>query len=196
MTRFFLWFLAVCPVFLWALKPNILFIISDDQSPRSIGGVNIPEIKTPNLDRLAKQGTLFSHCFNQGSWSGAVCVASRTMLITGQTFSVLPRTNPIWTSGPIPGSPRSRGLDRGQALARSLPRGRVRHFPHRQMAQQSSLGFEGFQPSKGIAKGMYETFDPSGSKKPGYDRPRPATTTGLPGIGNSPAIGLLSFGTS
>ncbi|MBT3635690.1 MAG: sulfatase-like hydrolase/transferase, partial [Opitutae bacterium] len=90
MIRFFFLLLTAGPILAWAKKPNVLFIIADDQAPRSIGGVNNPEIKTPNLDRLAKQGTLFSHCFNQGSWSGAVCVASRTMLITGQSVFKAP----------------------------------------------------------------------------------------------------------
>ena len=56
-----------------------------------IGALGNPEIKTPHLDTLVKDGTTFTHCFNQGSWSGAVCVASRTMLITGQTVYHAPQ---------------------------------------------------------------------------------------------------------
>ena len=66
-------------------RPNFLFIISDDQAPDTIGALGNDEIKTPNLDSLARRGTTFTRCFNQGSWSGAVCVASRTMLLTGQS---------------------------------------------------------------------------------------------------------------
>lgn len=65
-------------------KPNILVIITDDQTYESIGALNNPDIQTPNLDRLTRQGTTFTHAYNQGSWSGAVSVASRSMLITGQ----------------------------------------------------------------------------------------------------------------
>jgi len=65
-----------------ARKPNILFIIADDQDYAAIGLLN-PELKTPNLDRLAKKGTLFTHAYNQGGFSPAVCIASRAMLITG-----------------------------------------------------------------------------------------------------------------
>lgn len=64
--------------------PNILFIFADDQSFETIHALGNHEIQTPNLDRLVRQGTTFSHCFNMGSWSGAVCVASRTMLNTGR----------------------------------------------------------------------------------------------------------------
>jgi arylsulfatase A-like enzyme len=52
--------------------------------------LNNPEIKTPNMDRLVRQGTTFTHCFNQGAWHGAVCVASRAMLNTGRY---------LWTCG-------------------------------------------------------------------------------------------------
>ena len=43
------------------------------------------EVRTPNLDQLARQGTTFTHAYNMGAWGGAVCVASRTMLNTGRT---------------------------------------------------------------------------------------------------------------
>jgi arylsulfatase A-like enzyme len=41
------------------------------------------EVITPNIDRLARNGTTFTHAYNMGAWNGAVCVASRAMLITG-----------------------------------------------------------------------------------------------------------------
>ncbi len=65
-------------------KPNFLIIITDDQTYESIHALNNDEIHTPNLDQLVRTGTVFTHAFNQGSWSGAVSVASRSMLITGQ----------------------------------------------------------------------------------------------------------------
>ena len=65
-------------------RPNFLFLLSDDQTYRALGCLGELPIKTPNLDRLAKRGTLFTHCFNQGGYSGAVCVPSRMMLNTGR----------------------------------------------------------------------------------------------------------------
>lgn len=65
--------------------PNILFVFADDQCFSTIAALGNHEIETPNLDRLARRGTTFSHCYNMGSWSGAVCVASRTMLNTGRS---------------------------------------------------------------------------------------------------------------
>ena len=68
-----------------AKKPNVLFIFADDQCYETIGQLGITDIETPNLDRLMKSGTSFTRAYNMGSWSGAVCVASRTMLITGRS---------------------------------------------------------------------------------------------------------------
>lgn len=67
-----------------AEKPNILFLFTDDQSFETLGALGQVEVKTPNLDRLAARSVRFSHAYNMGSWSGAVCVASRTMLNTGR----------------------------------------------------------------------------------------------------------------
>ncbi|MEQ1842777.1 MAG: sulfatase-like hydrolase/transferase, partial [Verrucomicrobiales bacterium] len=66
-------------------KPNILFLFADDQCFETIAALGHTDIDTPNLDRLVQRGTTFTHAYNMGSWSGAVCVASRTMLITGRT---------------------------------------------------------------------------------------------------------------
>lgn len=67
-----------------AEKPNILFIFADDQCHATINALGNHEIETPNLDRLVRQSVTFTRAYNQGSWSGAVCVASRTMLNTGR----------------------------------------------------------------------------------------------------------------
>lgn len=66
-------------------RPNFLFIICDDLMFRTLHGLNNPEVHTPNMDRLLSSGCAFTHCFHQGSWSGAVCMPSRTMLNSGLT---------------------------------------------------------------------------------------------------------------
>lgn len=66
-------------------RPNFLFMICDDLMFRTIRGLNNPEILTPNIDRLLSSGKAFTHSFHQGSWSPAVCIASRTMLTSGLT---------------------------------------------------------------------------------------------------------------
>lgn len=68
----------------FAKQPNILFIFADDQCFDTLREWGNDEIETPNLDRLARSGVTFRRAYNMGSWSGAVCVASRTMLNTGR----------------------------------------------------------------------------------------------------------------
>jgi len=65
-------------------RPNILFIFADDQTYESIHELGNDEIDTPNLDRLVRSGTTLTHAYNQGGFHGAVCVASRTMLVSGR----------------------------------------------------------------------------------------------------------------
>ena len=67
-------------------RPNILFLFADDYTYEAIGALGMVDIETPNLDRLHARGTSFSRAYNMGSWSGAVCVASRCMLMTGRTL--------------------------------------------------------------------------------------------------------------
>lgn len=66
-----------------AEKPNIIFIFTDDQRYNTIGALGNDEIFTPNLDKLVRSGTTFTHAYNMGAWHGAVCVASRAMLVSG-----------------------------------------------------------------------------------------------------------------
>ena len=78
-------------------KPNIIFIVTDDQAVDTLGawqtwGNDDSRIKTPNLDRLVRSGTSFRNCYNMGSWSGAVCICSRAMLMSGQT---------VWKTQPL-----------------------------------------------------------------------------------------------
>ncbi|NQV26243.1 MAG: sulfatase-like hydrolase/transferase [Rhodopirellula sp.] len=65
-------------------KPNILLIFADDMAFDTIHAQGNLEIQTPNLDRLSARATTFTHAYNMGSWSGAVCVASRMMMISGK----------------------------------------------------------------------------------------------------------------
>ena len=80
-------------------RPNFLFLIADDLTYRGICALGNTEIHTPHLDHLVRRGCSFTHCFHQGSWSGAVCVPSRTMLNTGLTsFHAQRRAEetPLW----------------------------------------------------------------------------------------------------
>lgn len=60
-------------------KPNIIFILSDDLAQGDIGVYGQKLIRTPNLDRMAAEGTRFTQAY----CGTTVCAPSRTSLITG-----------------------------------------------------------------------------------------------------------------
>ena len=67
-------------------KKNILFLFADDMKYSTIGALGNPEIKTPNLDELAKSGTSFTNAHIPGGSFAAVCMPSRAMLNTGRSL--------------------------------------------------------------------------------------------------------------
>ncbi len=77
--------LAACPAFGAPARsrPNVLFLFADDLDPGCVGALGGREARTPNIDRLAARGAVFVNAYNMGGWHGAICVASRTMLMTG-----------------------------------------------------------------------------------------------------------------
>jgi len=60
-------------------RPNILLIVADDHGREALGCYGNPVIKTPNLDRLAKDGVRFTNAF----CTSASCAASRSVILTG-----------------------------------------------------------------------------------------------------------------
>lgn len=69
---------------------NILVIYSDDHSYHALGAAGNKEISTPNLDKLAKSGLMFTQAHVMGGHQGAVCIPSRAMLLTGRYVNRLP----------------------------------------------------------------------------------------------------------
>lgn len=67
-------------------KPNIVFILTDDQRADTIAALGNSGIITPHLDELARTGLAFRNAYCMGGNSGAVCVASRNMLLSGRTY--------------------------------------------------------------------------------------------------------------
>ncbi len=60
--------------------PNVLFITTDQMRGDCIGAVGHPNVRTPNLDRMAREGVLFRNGFA----SGPVCVPTRKSCFSGQ----------------------------------------------------------------------------------------------------------------
>ncbi|MBS3763957.1 MAG: sulfatase-like hydrolase/transferase [Planctomycetes bacterium] len=61
-------------------RPNVIFVLTDDQGPWAAGCCGNPEIRTPNIDRLANQGVQFENFF----CSSPVCSPARASLMTGR----------------------------------------------------------------------------------------------------------------
>ena len=61
-------------------RPNILFIMTDDHAAHAISAYGSRINKTPNLDRLAKEGVLLTNVFATNS----ICTPSRAAILTGQ----------------------------------------------------------------------------------------------------------------
>lgn len=60
-------------------RPNIIHIMADDLGYADLGCYGQKRIKTPNIDRLAAEGTRFTQCYAGAS----VCAPSRCVLLTG-----------------------------------------------------------------------------------------------------------------
>jgi len=74
-------------------RPNILFILADDQSPFDLKMYDPRStLDTPVLDRLAAEGMVLDGAYHMGSFSGAVCSPSRHMVMTGRTVWHLPKS--------------------------------------------------------------------------------------------------------
>jgi arylsulfatase B len=54
-------------------RPNIVLIIGDDQGYPDSGFMGSPLVKTPNLDRLADEGTVFTTVYNTSSLCRPPC---------------------------------------------------------------------------------------------------------------------------
>lgn len=61
-------------------RPNILFIMSDDHASHAISAYGSRVNKTPNIDRIAKEGMRFDNCFCTNS----LCAPSRAVILTGK----------------------------------------------------------------------------------------------------------------
>lgn len=60
-------------------KPNIVFILADDYGVAEVGSYGADNYKTPNIDKLAKTGLQFNHCY-----TAALCGPSRALILTGR----------------------------------------------------------------------------------------------------------------
>src|ERR1041385_2672873 len=60
--------------------PNVLWIIGDDLVPYMLGAYGNKQVRTPNIDKLAREGMRFDRAF----CNSPVCTASRQSFLTGR----------------------------------------------------------------------------------------------------------------
>lgn len=78
------------------LRPNILWVVSEDNSPQFVGAYGDPLARTPTLDRLAKDGIVFDKVY-----TAPVCAPSRSTIITGRYANGL-GTQHMRSTRPLP----------------------------------------------------------------------------------------------
>ncbi|HEX4945137.1 MAG TPA: sulfatase-like hydrolase/transferase, partial [Blastocatellia bacterium] len=80
-------------------RPNIVFIMTDDHAAHAISSYGSKLIKTPHLDRLAKEGMRFENAFVTNS----ICTPSRAVILTGKYSHLngVPVFNHIDNSQPL-----------------------------------------------------------------------------------------------
>lgn len=76
-------------------KPNIIYILADDLGYADLGCYGQTKIETPNIDKLAKEGMIFTQHYS----GSAVCAPSRSVLLTGKHSGHTDiRNNGPWSS--------------------------------------------------------------------------------------------------
>lgn len=77
-------------------RPNILFIISDDQSWAHTGFAGEKAVSTPVFDRIASEGVFFAHAYT----AAPSCSPSRAAILTGQEMWRLEEAANLWSTVP------------------------------------------------------------------------------------------------
>lgn len=67
-------------------RPNVLFLLSDDQQHDTIHALGNQKIRTPHIDTLVAGGVAFSNAYIMGGSPPGVCSPARACLLTGRTL--------------------------------------------------------------------------------------------------------------
>jgi arylsulfatase A-like enzyme len=81
-----------------SVKPNVLFLLADDQRADAMGCSVNPYIRTPNIDNLSQTGIRFSNAYIMGGHHAAISAPSRAMLLSGKyLFNVYDKLDGVTT---------------------------------------------------------------------------------------------------
>ena len=119
--------------------PNILWITSEDNGPH-LGCYGDPFAVTPNLDRLAKRGTLFvnAHC------QGPICGPSRASLLSG----FYPHTTGVYQQPAGKAMERDRNFVHGQMVSHTFAGHDYRRLPLGKITPETQKLFEAIEDGK------------------------------------------------
>ena len=158
-------------------RPNILLIFTDQQRGDTIHAAGNPVIKTPNLDRIAREGVLFSSAYT----ASPVCVSARCSLIFGQyphntgcadNGHRMPEDRPTFMQALSDSGYRTHGI--GKMHFNPDPQG-LRGFQSREYQAEMRHSVEDDDYLKFLRANGYEhVYDPFGSRGEMYYIPQPA----------------------
>ena len=77
-------------------RPNVVLIITDDVGYGDLGSYGAPDVRTPGIDRLAREGTRFTDFY-----AAPTCSPTRASLITGRYISG-PESSGRWADPGLP----------------------------------------------------------------------------------------------
>ena len=101
---------AATPALAQTARPNIILIVADDVGYGDIGAYGAPDVKTPNLDRLAREGVRFTDFY-----AAPTCSPTRASLISGRYYQRVRIERPL---GAASSAAANQGLP---VTGRSLP---------------------------------------------------------------------------
>ncbi|WOD42444.1 sulfatase-like hydrolase/transferase [Hwangdonia lutea] len=150
----------LCLIFIWISlqcfsqnKPNVIIIYTDDQGAIDLGCYGASDIHSPNIDKLAKQGTRFTQAYV----AAPVCAPSRAALLTGkypQNAGVEGNTSHV---------PNSHGMPNQQYTLAELFKdngyktGHIGKW-HLGMSAETSPNAQGFDYSFGHLRGCIDNY--------------------------------------
>ena len=147
-------------------KPNVVLVMMDDMGYGDIGSYGVSDAKTPNLDRLAREGVRLTDAYA----NGPVCTPTRTALISGRYQQ---RVGLEWALGGNPGD-----LERGLPITgTSLPALLKKNGYATALIGKWHLGFR--PPFLPNAHGFDEFFGFLGGAHDYYGHQRPDGSTDL-----------------
>ncbi len=118
-----------------AAKPNVVLIITDDVGYGDLGSYGAPDVKTPNIDRLARDGVRFTDFY-----AAPTCSPTRAALITRPLLPARAASSGRWASRVR--RRRARAARHRAVAAATDEERRLRHRPGRQVAPRLQAGVQ------------------------------------------------------